>query len=100
METHYTKNEALKIIRSIIKNGGTFLTSHLKQQMDKRNFDIQDVLNCINNGYIYDNPEPHPRTNKWIYKIKGEKIDGEKLEVVVAVYKEKNMVAIITGIAE
>lgn len=94
----YARAEALKIIKGIVKTGSLVLTSHIKENMIKRNFDMQDVVCALQNGNIYREPEPHPKTGRWIYSIDGKTIDGEKIRIEVDISDDKEKVILVTGI--
>lgn len=55
MLKRYSKAEALKIIK-----GSIIPTAHLKQRMQEKRFDMQDVLHAIKNGNIFREAEPTP----------------------------------------
>lgn len=64
----YSKAEALKVIRNILKNGAIIPSSHVRERMLQRDFDMQDVLNVLRTGAMNrgnirrtgDSPEDGP----------------------------------------
>ena len=57
---------------------------------------MRDVLNCLKRGMIYEEPEPHPKTNYWTYRVKGKTIEGENLTVVLNIDAEEQQIVLIT----
>jgi hypothetical protein len=100
MEIKYSKTEALKITREIIVKGSIVPTSHLRQRMKERDFDMQDVLYCLNTGRIIREPEKHEKTEKWIYTVEGTTVEGKKMKVPVNIDKENNRLTILTGLLD
>lgn len=94
----YSRIEALKIVRRIVKTGAIIPTAHLQDMMKERNFDMQDIVNCLNTGAILKEPELHLKTGKWIYTIEGKTIEGRLIKMPVQIDKEKNQLIVITGI--
>ena len=47
---------ALQIARSLLDSGRIRISSHLRQRMKERHFDIQDVLHIIETGSIVKRP--------------------------------------------
>ncbi len=98
MGKRYSKAEALKLIKVIVATGSIIPTSHLRQRMREKNFDMQDVLCAIKNGNIHREAEPHPQSGRWIYSIEGKTIDGQKLRVEIDIGDDKDQAVILTGI--
>ncbi len=98
MGRRYSKAEALKLIKVIVATGSIIPTSHLRQRMREKNFDMQDVLCAIKNGNIHREAEPHPQSGRWIYSIEGKTIDGQKLRVEIDIGDDKEQAVILTGI--
>ncbi|MDA8215222.1 MAG: DUF4258 domain-containing protein [Nitrospiraceae bacterium] len=94
----YSKAEALKVIRNILKNGAVIPSGHVQERMLQRGFDMQDILNVIRTGAIYTEPEIHPKTGRWTYKVEGKTIDGDKIDIVVDIDDKNNCIKILTGI--
>ncbi len=97
MDTKYSTRQALKVVQTIIKDGGGLvLSGHYKKRMLERGVDVRDVLHVIKTGRIPGEPEPHIKTGKWIYTIEGLTLDGVKLKVPVSIYDEEQKVVIVT----
>ncbi|MFO0754629.1 MAG: DUF4258 domain-containing protein [Thermodesulfovibrionales bacterium] len=96
MHKRYSKAEALKLIRTV-SGKGLILSGHVKQRMAERNFQMRDILQVIERGAIYGEPEIHPKTGRWIYKVEGKTVDGEKLNIFVDIREEDDCLVILTG---
>lgn len=94
----YSKAEALKVIRNILKNGAIIPSSHVRERMLQRDFDMQDILQVIKTGAIYTEPEIHTKTGRWTYKVEGKTIDGDKLDIVIDIDDKDKCIKILTGI--
>ena len=94
----YARAQALRIIKGIVQNGSLVPTTHIREQMLRRNFDMQDVICSLQNGNIYREPEPHPKTGRWIYSIEGKTVDEVKIRIEVDISDDKEKVILITGI--
>lgn len=66
-------------------------TSHYEQERDKENLTDQDTRHAIAHGNVYDEPEPHPKTGNWTYRIEGPVLDGRNVIVVLAFESEKHI---------
>ena len=55
MDIKDSKTEALKLAHEITVKGSILPTSHLRKRMKERDFDMHDVLCCINKGRILTN---------------------------------------------
>ena len=62
----HSRTEALKIIRRILKNGVVVPMGHLNERMKERGFEMRDVVEAIDKGAIYDEPEIHMMNPKYI----------------------------------
>ena len=93
----HSRMEAMKLIRQILKNGAVVPTSHLKERMKERGFGMRDVIEAIDKGAIYDEPEIHPKTGRWNYKVRGKTIDDETLDLVIDIDVENERIIILTG---
>jgi len=93
-----SKDQALKIIKKILKNGFYSPTKHFRKRMNERDFDILDVLYAIKKGNIYNEPELHPKTDRWTYTVEGVTIGGQKIKIVVDIDEENNRIRFLTGI--
>ena len=96
MEEPCSRSQALKVIRAIIKDGALAFTKHSEERMLERKIDMQDVLNVLKKGRIFDEPEPHPKTNRWVYRVEGVALDGGKVKVAVDIYEPENKIVLLT----
>jgi hypothetical protein len=96
----YSKAEALKVIRNILKNGAVIPSSHVQGRMLQKGFDMQDILHAIRTGAIYTEPEIHPKTGRWTYKIEGKTIDGNNINILIDIDDKNNCIKILTGIPQ
>lgn len=56
-----------------------------------------DIRHVLKNGRIETEPEPHIETGNWIYRVKGETLDGGPLEVVVSLENDKTIIITCIG---
>lgn len=96
MEIKYSKAQALKIIKRILKNGSYGSTKHFRKRMKERHIDIHDILHVINNGNIYNEPEIHLRTGRWTYTVEGKIIDDHEIKIAVDIHEENNRISLLT----
>lgn len=68
--------------------------------MKERNISDQDILKVLNNGRIYNDPEPHIKTGDWIYTIIGSGIDDRDIAIPVFINKKENYLLLITLVRE
>ena len=66
--------------------------------MQQKKIEMRDVLRVIENGSISMEPDIHPKTNRFNYRIDGETVDKAKLTVCVDIYDVENKIIIITVI--
>lgn len=59
---------------------------------------MRDVLRVIETGLIIMEPDIHPKTNRFNYRIEGETTDKRKLIVCVDIYDDENYINIVTVI--
>lgn len=100
IDRKYSKPEALKLIRKIVRSGAVIPSSHVKLRMLQRNFDMQDVVAVLKNGAIYDEPEIHPKTGRWTYTVEGKTLDGKRLHVCTDMHEKENKMIILTGMID
>ncbi|GBE03425.1 hypothetical protein BMS3Abin09_00340 [bacterium BMS3Abin09] len=96
----YTKLQAARLIKQIAQKGSIRKTGHAKKRMKERNVSDQDILRVLNNGRIYNDPEPHIKTGNWIYTIIGSGIDDGNIVVPVFINKRENYILIVTLVRE
>jgi hypothetical protein len=83
--------QALKLARQALREGTVTPTSHYERERDKENLTDQDARHAVDHGSVHDEPEPHPKTGNWTYRIKGPVLDGRNVVVVVAFESEKHI---------
>lgn len=83
--------QALKLAKEAFAKGTVTLTTHYTQERDNENLTDQDVRHAVAQGNLYDEPELHPRTSNWTYRIEGPVPDGRKVIVVLAFESEKHI---------
>lgn len=83
--------QALKLARAAFVGGTVTLTTHYGRERDNENLTDQDVRHAVARGNIYDEPELHPKTGNWTYRVAGPAPDGRKVIVVVAFESEKHI---------
>jgi len=52
---------------------------------------MNDIMTVLKQGNILSQPEPHIKTGRWIYNVKGETLDGEHLNISVDIDDNKNI---------
>lgn len=87
-------DEALKIIRDILRDGSVLPIPHAKERMVERNCDMQDVRRILKTGAISKKEDVKGRCR---YSIEGDNLDGETRVVVIEVHRRGN-IRIITVI--
>jgi len=77
---------------------GTLLESkHSAQDRSYRNISERDILAMLEGKWsLAAAPEWDERHRSWKYKLKGVDLDGDELELVIAVDVEMNLIHIIT----
>lgn len=92
----YTKLQAARLIKQIAQKGSIRKTGHAKKRMKERNVSDQDILKVLNNGQIFNDPEPNIKTGDWIYTIIGGGIDDGDIAIPVFINKKENYLLIVT----
>jgi hypothetical protein len=87
-------DEALKIIRDILRDGSVVPVSHAIDRMTERNCDMQDVRRILKTGTISKKEDVKGRCR---YSIEGDNLDGETRVVVIEVHR-RGTIRIITVI--
>jgi len=91
------KAEALKTIKMTLTSGKVILTRHFKERLIDRNITIQEAVQAIKNGNIYNEAEPHPKTGNWIYNVEGKTIDGKALRIAVDILENGIVLLTVIG---
>ena len=92
----YTRLQAVRIIKKIAQKGSIRKTGHAKKRMKERNISDQDILKVLNNGHVYNDPEPHIKTGNWIYTIIGSGIDEGDIAIPVFINTKENYLLLVT----
>jgi len=86
--------EAGRTIRGIAKLGYIIPTDHFIQQMDKRNYDMQDVEQVLSTGEVRKPPEYDKEYDNWKYKVEGNAVEGGKVTVLVTILSHREILCI------
>lgn len=70
----HSLNQALRIIKENLKNGETIPTKHFKERLIQRDLTMRDVINILQYGIIYNEPELDIKLNQWKYRVSGKTI--------------------------
>ena len=83
-----------QILRRVACNPGCRILwgRHAPQQMAARGINAEDVIHALMNGQV--TLEEYKRDVLW--RVRGKDIDGNPLEVVVAVYEETITIKMVT----
>ena len=74
-------DRVLKAMKQKVRQGLVVLTIHAEEEMDNDNLSLDDVLNGIVTGKIQGKQED-TITGGWKYRILGESLAGDAIEVV------------------
>lgn len=88
---------ALQIARGLLNCGQIRISSHLRQRMKERHFDMQDVLQVIETGSIVKRPEWNEDFGEYNYFIGGQDLNGHQLTLKVAISADADVLTLITG---
>ena len=72
-------------------------TQHLKERMEKRNFNSQDIINVLEYGKLAKKPEWIEKWQEYHYTIEGCDIEEEELNIVISISMNDQMIFLITG---
>ncbi len=89
--------QALETARRYLNSGEVIPTKHLKENMARRNFNIQDVISAIESGIINEGPKWDEDFKEYHYRIEGKDVEGDKLTVIVAISVKDERLTLITG---
>lgn len=92
-----SSKSVLEKARKYLNSGNVIPTPHLKKRMEEKNFNMQDVINIIENGEIPKPPEWNEEFGQFRYVVKGKDIEGIELNLVIAISTKEEMLTIITG---
>lgn len=77
-------DRVLKRMQEKARQGSFVLTVHAEEEMDNDNLSLDDVLNGICSGTI-QGQQKDTITGGWKYRIAGETVAGETIEVVAKI---------------
>jgi len=80
-----------------LNSGNVTPTPHLRKKMREKNFNMQDVINVIENGEIPKQPEWNEEFSQFRYVVKGKDVEGVELNLVITISIKEEMLTIITG---
>jgi len=85
-------DEALRIIRDILRDGSVVPIPHAKERMVERNCDMQDLRRILKTGTILKIEEVK---GKCRHSIQGDNLEGETMVVVIEIHR-RGIIRIIT----
>ena len=66
--------------------------------MRERHFDVNDVLNVLDNGNYYKyKPEYDPKRDNWMFFVVGEDLDGKRLKILFCIEQADTKIRVISG---
>jgi DNA-binding transcriptional regulator YiaG len=68
-------------------------TRHVLEQMVARNILAEDIIEAMTNGHIIF----HETKRDILYRVEGKDLDGQRLQVEVALYEDTITIKIITA---
>ena len=68
-------------------------TFHARKRMEERNITAEDVIEALTNGHITF----HEIKRDILYRVDGRDLDGRRLQVEVALYREMIMIKVVTA---
>jgi hypothetical protein len=87
----------LEKARKCLESEDVIFSSHLKDRMLERNFNMQDVINVIENGDIPRPPKWNEELGQFRYVVEGKDLEGEELKLVITLSDKRDAIIIITG---
>ncbi len=88
----YPKDDVQTLIRHIVRQGEVILTSHAKEQMKNRNYDLSDVRYILKTGEVVRMEQSEKGQFKYV--VKGEDLEGEPGAVVTAIINKQTLVVV------
>ena len=83
----------LKRMREKIRKSLYVMTLHAEEEMSNDGFTVYDVERCILTGRILER-QRDKATAEWKYRVKGETVDGDEIEVVAKIGPTDKVVVI------
>ena len=77
-----TRAEAVDLVRHCLTDGRVIPGKHFREELANEGLDIQDALNVLKAGRVFQEPEPDIRTGDWKYRMEGTDLEGGPLAVV------------------
>lgn len=96
-ESRLSSQEVRRHIQEILRSRGNFIpTCHAKERMKQREFTTQDIIHVLDTGKAgvgYWNPQDR----NYEAKVSGWDLDGEELELSIAVDPKRLRLIVVTG---
>lgn len=93
----FSNTEAKEKILLILSDGFVKPTFHCrKDSMVKRNIEIDDILEALQNGEIRHNPEWDEEHQNWKYKVCGRDVEEDELTVITVILEANLTLLIVT----
>lgn len=89
MKEPFSRNEAKKLILTILKDGDVVFSRHAKEELDKDDLTTVDAVNVLRAGKITEPPEFERDT--WRYRVHTERM------VVVVSFVSESKLRIVTA---
>ena len=96
MQRKLSKAQATKEIKRIASNGAIRRDKHFNEQMHKRKVDMQDVMHVLKSGNVYEEPEIHPKTGRFVYAMEGKTLDDKSLKLIVDINDDLESIFLMT----
>jgi hypothetical protein len=89
--------EAYEAIQALLaENDRIGRTTHVRDQMLRRNVTIDDVFLVLRNGSVSPDPEWSEMFQNWKYTIRGRDGEGDKLALIIALVPTQARITLIT----
>jgi len=93
------QNVAKAVASAALSTGKAYFTRHIRERMEKRNFDGNDVKFVIDNGdYGKFPPEWDERCGHYKYSAVGPDLQGRRLMVVFMIEENASKIIFVTGL--
>lgn len=92
-----SKEEATKLLRLFVRDGCIEYSGHcLRDSMQKRNIDMQDVENVLMHGEILRRPDWDDQYQNWKYRVEGVDLEDDELTAITVIFQEERTVLVLT----
>jgi hypothetical protein len=89
-----TPEDAEHEIRGIEKLGSVIPSPHCSEQMERRNYNMDDIHLVLSKGKVLGPPKYDSVHRNWEYEVEGSVIEGDKAIVVVAILSHNELTCI------